>query len=137
MFLNARMVASIAHLRGWDLQDEAVRSSILVTMAGSTPAGLFSAFGVDVGQKLTVTAIRRVPIEVIRKINKRVGFMLIAKYGTKRSAITLTKAVPVVGGVVGATVDATYTKTVSTVAKRAFPDVTEGPAMDDAGETPR
>src|SRR6185437_16633197 len=31
--LNARMVGAIAHLRGWDLQDELVRNSVLITIA--------------------------------------------------------------------------------------------------------
>lgn len=123
--LNARMVAAIAHLRGWDLSDEVVRQAVLITVAGQSPNQVFRQFGITVGRRLTETAIQRIPIAVIRKINQRVGFMLLAKYGTKRSVVTLAKGVPVAGGIVGGAVDASFTKTVSTVAKRSFPPVGE------------
>ncbi|GGZ28117.1 EcsC family protein [Streptomyces poonensis] len=119
--LNARLVGAIAHLRGWDLRDELVRNAVLITVAGGQPNAVLAQFGVKVSQKLTETAIRRIPIEVVRAINKKAGFMLVAKYGTKRSLITLTKLVPVVGGVVGGTVDAAFTGVVARVAKKAFP----------------
>jgi hypothetical protein len=121
--LNARMVAAIAHLRGWDLTDEVVRNAILITVAGGSPNAVLAQFGITFSRKLTETAIKRIPIALIREINKRVGFMLLAKYGTKRSVLTLAKGVPIVGGVVSGTVDAGFTKAVSTLAKRSFPQV--------------
>lgn len=121
--LNARMVAAIAHLRGWDLGDEVVRQAVLITVAGGSPNQVLRQFGVTVGRKLTETAIKRLPITVIREINKKVGFMLIAKYGTKRSVVTLAKGVPIAGGLVGGAVDASFTKTVSALAKKSFPRV--------------
>ncbi|NVI89224.1 EcsC family protein [Actinomadura sp. BRA 177] len=128
--LNARMVGAIAHLRGWDLRDEIVRNAILITVAGGSPNAVLSGFGVKVSQKLAETAIKKIPIDVLRAINKKVGFMLVAKYGTKRSMITLTKLVPGVGGVVGGTVDAAFTRVVARVAKKAFPPL----GLDDAEE---
>ena len=119
--LNARMVAAIAHLRGWDITDEFVRNSILITIAGGQPNQVLRQFGIQVGGKVAANAIKRIPIAVIRDINRRVGFMLLAKYGTKRSVVTLTKAVPAIGGLIGGAVDAGFTKAVSTGAKRAFP----------------
>ncbi len=127
--LNARMVGAIAHLRGWDLRDEIVRNAILITVAGGSPNAVLSGFGVKVSQKLAETAIKKIPIDVLRAINKKVGFMLVAKYGTKRSMITLTKLVPGVGGVVGGTVDAAFTRVVARVAKR--------PSLHSALTTPR
>jgi hypothetical protein len=119
--LNARMVGAIAHLRGWDLQDELVRNSVLITIAGGTPNAVLTEFGVAVARKSAEAAIKKLPIAIIRDINKRVGFMLIAKYGTKRSVVTLTKLVPGVGGVVGGAVDATFTRLVGRLAKKSFP----------------
>jgi hypothetical protein len=121
--LNARMVAAIAHLRGWDLEDEVVRNAILLTVAGANPNQVLRQFGIAFGQKMTAQAIRRIPIAVLREINKRVGFMLVAKYGTKRSLVTLARGVPLVGAAVGGTVDATFTKSVSALAKRSFPSL--------------
>lgn len=131
--LNARMVGAIAHLRGWDLRDEVVRNAILITIAGGSPNAVLAGFGVTVTQKLAETAIQRLPIEVLRAINKKVGFMLVAKYGTKRSVVTLTKLVPGIGGVVGGTVDATFTRVVSRVAKKAFPPLDSDDNAEQAG----
>lgn len=121
--LNARMVAAIAYLRGWDISDEAVKISILVAIAGGSPNAVLREFGIKVGQGVAKTAIKRIPIEAIRAINKKVGFMLLAKYGTKRGAVALVRLVPVAGGVVGGTFDAAFVRTVAVLAKKAFPAV--------------
>ena len=68
----------------------------------------------------TEQAIAAVPMTVIRKINQKAGFFLLAKYGTKRSAVTLAKMVPGVGGVIGGSVDATATRAIGQVAKKVF-----------------
>ncbi len=119
--LNARMVAAIAHLRGWDVRDPATANLILLLVAGESATAAARAVGIKVGQELTKSAIKKLPIEAIRAVNRKVGFMLLAKYGTKRSAITLVKAVPFVGGAVGGTVDAGFTRAVALAAKKAFP----------------
>ncbi|MFJ9724364.1 EcsC family protein [Streptomyces sp. NPDC101209] len=131
--LNARAVAAIAHLRGWDLRDEVVRQAILITIAGGSPNAVLAGFGVKVTRKLAETAIQRLHIEVLRSINKKVGFMLVAKYGTRRSVVTLTKLVPGIGGVVGGTVDATFTRVVARVAKKAFPPLGSDDNVEYAG----
>jgi hypothetical protein len=87
----------------------------LITVAGGSPNTVLAEFGVTVGRTLAETAIQRLPIEVIRAINKKVGFRLVAKYGTKRSAAAPTTGVPLVGGAV----DAGFTRVVA--AKKAFP----------------
>jgi hypothetical protein len=66
-------------------------------------------------------AIKAIPIAVIRKINATVEFMLIAKYGTQRSMITLAKGIPVADGPVGAGVDAAFTALIGRAAKGNFP----------------
>lgn len=128
--LNARMVGAIAHLRGWDLQDELVRNSVLITIAGGTPNAVLAEFGVTVARKSAEAAIRKLPVTIVREVNKRVGFMLVAKYGTKRSVVTLSKLVPGIGGVVGGAVDATFTGLVGRLARKSFP--VAAPAADVA-----
>ncbi len=70
---------------------------------------------------MTAQMIKAIPIAVIRRVNARVGFMLIAKYGTQRSVLTLAKGIPIAGGLVGAGVDATFTTLVGRAAKANFP----------------
>jgi len=118
--MNARMVGSIAHLRNYDLKDPFVQHLLLLVVAGQSANTAMREVGVKVTTKLATKAIADISIDTIRAINKKLGIQLLAKYGTQRSAITLAKAVPIIGGVVGGAVDATFTKAVSVAAKKAF-----------------
>ncbi|MEU8373810.1 EcsC family protein [Micromonospora sp. NPDC048894] len=121
LVINARLVGSIAYLRGYDISDPQFQTFIVLTTAGGTLAGSLQGAGVKVGAKLTAQMIRAIPMTAIRKINERVGFMLLAKYGTQRSAITLAKGIPIAGGLVGAGMDAALTALVGRAAKANFP----------------
>ena len=75
---------------------------ILVAVAGGHPNAVLAEFGVTAGRRMTETAIRRVP-DCSHQEDQRSGwgFMLIAKYGNKRSVVTLAKGVPLIGGGIG------------------------------------
>lgn len=87
---------------------------------GSSAQQIAHAAGVQIGQKAAMQAIKKVPIAIILQLNERAGFMLIAKYGTKRPVITLAKGVPVVESAVGGSVDATMTALVGRAANSMF-----------------
>ncbi|MDM4784420.1 hypothetical protein [Micromonospora sp. b486] len=97
---------------------------IPLVAVGSNIQSTLSALGAQIGVKLTEQAIRKTSIELIRKINQKLGFMLLAKYGTKRAVITLAKAVPFVGGIVGGGIDATLTGAVGRSANKLFTPLT-------------
>lgn len=121
LVVNARLAAAIAYLRGYDPEDPHVRTVATLVAVGSNSQQIAKTIGIKVGEKVAMQAIKRIPITVIREVNKKAGFMLLAKYGTKRSVVTLAKGVPLVGGVVGGTVDATMTGVVGRTAKSMFP----------------
>lgn len=121
LVINARMVGTIAHLRGYSLADPHTQAMITLVAAGSSAQAAASAFGVKLGQQAAMQAIKALPMSVIHQVNKKAGFYLVAKYGTQRSAITLAKAVPAVGGLVGGSVDAALTGSIAKAAMRVFP----------------
>ena len=121
LVINARLAAAIAYLRGYDPEDPHVRTTATLIAVGSNAQGIAKAIGIKAGEKVAIHAIKKLPIAVIREINKKAGFMLLAKYGTKRSVVTLAKGVPLVGGVIGGGVDATMTGVVGRTAKAMFP----------------
>jgi hypothetical protein len=84
---------------------------------GQGASEILKEFGIELGKKLFTTAIKKIPGEVIKKINQAVCFKLVTKFGEKR-VINLGKLVPFVGGVVGGTVDGFSTNTVGSVAKK-------------------
>ncbi|BBH71851.1 hypothetical protein ACTI_85360 [Actinoplanes sp. OR16] len=121
LVINARLVGAIAHVRGYNIADPHVQTIITLATVGGTLASALHGAGVKIGAKLTAQVIAAIPIAVIRRINARVGFMLLAKYGTQRSVITLAKGIPIAGGIVGAGVDAGLTALVGRAAKANFP----------------
>lgn len=121
LVINARLAGAVAYLRGYDLADPHVQTFVTLVAAGGSASGALAAAGAKVGAKLSMQAIKAIPLSVLRAINLRAGFMLVAKYGTQRSVITLAKAVPFVGGAVGGGVDAGLTAIVGKAAKQSFP----------------
>lgn len=116
----ARLAGATAHLRGYDLRTEEVRSVVLLTLLGSAGAGVASQIGVDLGTRSAMAALKRLPGRVLTEVNKKVGFRLVTKFGTK-GVVNLGRFVPVVGGGVSATVNVATMRMVATYARRNFP----------------
>ncbi len=116
--IQCRMVAGIAHLRGYDLDDPRVRDAILVTLLGEEKVNKLV-----VGKKLPAPpmAIATAPAydaELDKIVAAEVTSELIAQVAGKRLATTIGRRVPVVGGLVGAGVDGWDTLKVGRYASR-------------------
>ena len=141
--LGARMSAGIAHLRGYDVDSEEVRSAILISLLGSGGTEVLKRTGVEVGKKTTAAAFQRIPGRVLIEINKKIGYRLVTKAGEK-GVVNLAKLVPLVGAPVGAAFDSVGCKTIATFALRMFEpleateslviaDVVDGEVVDSTG----
>lgn len=117
--LSARMSAAIAFLRGYDITSEEVQSAVLVSLLGAGAAGVVGKVGVEVGTKTAVAGLKRLPGRVLIEINSKVGFRLLTKFGTK-GTINLVKAVPLVGGGVGAGVNVVAINQIAKYARATF-----------------
>jgi hypothetical protein len=116
--IQCREVAGIAHLRGYDLEDQRVRNAILACVLGedtvkslirrkklpSTPMGIATAPAYDP--------------HLDRIIANEVTSELLTKVAGKRVATTVGRRVPVVGGLVGAGTDAYATWQIGRYADR-------------------
>ncbi|WP_461119719.1 EcsC family protein [Saccharothrix stipae] len=129
--VQTHLIASIAAVHGHDLDSDEVQTAILVCLLGNAGTELLKKAGIRVGAKLTMNLIERIPAQLIREINKRVGFTLLAKYGTSKATVTLAKGVPLVGGVIGGTFDAVTTRAVGAFAARFFTEHEDAPAVVD------
>lgn len=119
MYVQIRMVAAIAHIGGHDLNDDRVKSLVYACLTGNAAKDILKEIGVVVGTKLTTNAIKNISGKTIVAINQKVGFRLLTKFGEK-GAVNLGKAVPLVGGVIGATFDSVATNTIGNIARDAF-----------------
>lgn len=119
LYVQIRMVAAIAHMGGYDLRDDRVRSFVYVCLTGSAAKDIMKEAGINFGTRLTISMIKKIPGTVATKINQKVGFRLVTKFGSK-GVINLGKMVPLVGGVIGGTFDSVSTNIVGNVARRTF-----------------
>jgi len=103
--LQARMVAGIAHLRGYDLQDPRVRNAVLACMLGDDVVrSLVKKRKLPAPPMAIATAPAHDP-QLDKVISAEVTSELLTKVAGKRVATTVGRRVPVVGGLFGAGAD--------------------------------
>ena len=119
MYVQIRMIAAIAHMGGYNLNDDRVKSLVFLCLTGNADKDILKDVGIVVGKKLAENAIKNISGKTIVAINKKVGFRLLTKFGEK-GVINLGKAIPLLGGVVGATFDSVSTNTVGNIARNTF-----------------
>src|SRR5918999_4073438 len=103
--IQCRMIAAIAHLRGYDLSDPRVRNAILVTLLGEEAVNsLVKRRKLPAPPMALATAPLHAPnLDAI--VSVEVASDLVARVAGKRLATTVGRRVPIVGGLVGAGAD--------------------------------
>lgn len=119
IYVQVRMIAAIAKMGGHDLHDDRVKTLVYTCLCGNAAKDVLKGIGSKVGTKLTEQAVKNISGAVITKINQAVGFRLLTKFG-QTGAINIGKAIPFVGGIVGATFDSVATNTIGNVARDTF-----------------
>ena len=119
MYVQLRMVAAIAYISGHDVRDDRVKTLCYACLCGNAAKDVLKGAGITIGTKLSEQAIRRLSFEVVKKINKAVGFRLLTKFG-QTGVVNLGKAIPLVGGAVDGTFDAAATYAAGKMAKSLF-----------------
>ncbi len=117
--LQARMSAGIARIYGHDIYDERVRTFVLLSLVGDACKEIVRDVGIQVSGKIALNALKRLPGKLLIEINKRVGFRLLTKAGTK-GIVNLIKIVPVLGGCVGGAFDGGTCYCIGKTAKSLF-----------------
>ena len=82
-----------------------------------------------------MSGVSRIPGAVLTKINQAVGFRLLTKFG-ERGVVNLGKAIPLVGGLIGGTIEAVSTNTVGNVARDIFIETDRAPRSPAARARP-
>jgi hypothetical protein len=116
--IQCRMIAGIAHLRGYDLEDPRVRNAILTCLLGEDTVNTMIR-----KKKLPAPpmALATAPVndpDLDRILSAEVASELITKVAGKRIAVTIGRRVPIVGGVVGLGADAYSTWRIGRYADR-------------------
>ncbi|RZG49034.1 EcsC family protein [Acinetobacter wuhouensis] len=119
IYVQIRMIAAIAHMGGHNLNDDRVKSLVFVCLTGNAAKDILKDIGIVVGKKIAQNSIKNISGKTITAINQKVGFRLLTKFGEK-GVINLGKAVPLLGGIIGASFDSVTTNTVGNIARDTF-----------------
>lgn len=119
LYVQMRMIACLAYMSGYDTSSDQVKTLVYVCLAGISIDQIVKQTGIKIGTKLTTAMIKKIPGTVITKINQKVGFKLLTKFGSK-GAINIAKTVPVVGGVISGVFDFAETKIIADRAYKLF-----------------
>lgn len=116
-----RMTAAIAALRGYDIRQGQIRTAVLLTLVGADADDLLKKAGVMApASRLTNLAAQRLPGPALMVVNKAIGFRLLSQVGRSTFA-RFGRAVPLVGGAVGAGLDVYLLRRIADNARREFP----------------
>ena len=119
IYVQLRMIAAIAHINGYDIYSDQVRTIAYTCLTGSSAANILKNVGIKISEKMAVNALKKVPGAILIKINQQVGFRLVTKFGQK-GLVNVIKMMPLVGGVVGGVFDTGMTLTIGNIAKKVF-----------------
>jgi hypothetical protein len=107
--IQTRLVGTIALLHGLDLNHEAVRTQILLTLIGEQAGEVLKQVGVKASQRFAQAQLRQLPVAALGAINRAVGFQLVSRFG-RQGVLNFHQAIPVFGGLVGGGIDYLMTR---------------------------
>ena len=113
--VQMRMIAAIAYMAGFDITSDQVQTLVYACLAGVSVAEIVKKAGIQFGVKFGKHLVEKIPGKVLVKINQKVGFRFLTKFGTK-GVINIGKMIPVVGAIIGGGFDLVET---SIIAQRA------------------
>ena len=116
---SIRMIAAIAVMGGYSLQDDVVKSMVFATLLKVEVGNLLKQVGVKTANRASLQLLKKLPGTVLTKINQKLGFRFLTKFGQK-GVINLVKVVPVAGGVVNGGLNLVETKAIGKRAMKVF-----------------
>jgi len=115
--VQIRMVACIAHLRGYDIDDNRVRTAMLMCLLGEDDLADAIASGALPTSPLAVATAPVFDADLDRKVSERVVSALLANMSGKRLTSLVGRRIPLVGGGVGAAFDGYSTHRIGVCAR--------------------
>lgn len=119
MAIQLRMIGAIAELGGFHENTEEKKTGMYLCLLGSQAGDVLSKTASQFAIKFATASLKKLPGAVLTKINQQIGFRLLTKFGEK-GLLNIHKAIPVLGGFVGGTVDALSTYSIAKAAKALF-----------------
>lgn len=119
--IQCRLVASVAHLRGYDLDDNRVRSAVLACLLGERRTKELIKSGELPSTPLAIATAPVFDAALDLKVSQHVMRDVLNAVTGKRLGVFLTKKVPIVGGGVALVMDGWSTRSIAQYARAQFP----------------
>lgn len=119
LYIQMRMIACTAYLAGYDLNSDQVQTFVYACLAGVSVNSVIKQAGIKVGVKMAEKAIQKIPGKALVKINQKIGFRFITKFGQK-GIINLGKMLPGIGAIINGGLDFVETKIIADRAYKMF-----------------
>lgn len=119
IYVQMRMIACTAYMAGYDLNSDQTQTFVYACLAGVAINNVIKQAGIQFGVKFANGLIKKIPGTVLTKINQKVGFRFITKFGSK-GLVNLGKLLPGVGALVGGGLDLVETKIIADRAYKWF-----------------
>lgn len=119
IYVQMRMIACAAYMAGYDLKSDQVQTLVYACLAGVSVNEVIKKASVKFGEKFATHLIEKIPGKVLIKINQKLGFRFLTKFGEK-GLVNLGKLVPGVGAVINGGLDLAETKAIGARAYKFF-----------------
>ncbi len=119
LYVQMCMIACTAYMADFELNSDQTQTFVYACLAGVAVNELIKKAGIEFGIKFANGIVKKVPGKVLTKINQKVGFRFITKFGTK-GIVNISKLIPGVGAVIGGGLDFAETKVIANRAYKWF-----------------
>lgn len=118
--LQIRLVASIAHLRGYDIDSPCVRTALTLCLMGAEGTQRLVDADVLPASPLVIATAPVFDASMDQVVCERVFAELVARIGGRHAAVLVARRIPLLGGGVGGSLDALSTYAVGAYAREQF-----------------
>lgn len=119
IYVQMRMIACVAYMADYNLSSDQTQTFIYACLAGVAVNSLMKQAGIKFSVNFAKGIIKKVPGSVLKKINQKVGFRFLTKFGSK-GIVNFGKMLPGVGAIVGGGLDLVETKIIANRAYKWF-----------------
>lgn len=119
--IQVRLVACIAHLRGYDIDDRRVRTAMLMCLLGDDDLTRQIASGRLPTSPMAVATAPMSDADLDLKVAERIVADVMANVGGKRLSSLVLRKIPLIGGGIGAVSDGYGTHVIGQCAKNQLP----------------
>ena len=118
--IQARMVAAIAHLRGYDIDSPRVRTAMILCLMGRDGVRKLMDDGILPSTPLAIATAPVFDATLDRLVSERVLGELLGRIGGRRAGLLFARRIPLLGGGVGGAMDGYSTIEIGGFARDVF-----------------